>query len=785
MSTPLIFQQENAPTQDGGNKPLIFGGTPKPIIFNPQPTQQVQLEDNRSWLQKGIGAIGTTLNKATETIKKNINLGEPIDFKSVNTLTQPNVAYEAPKIVDQPYATHLPVGIVNFLDTLNTPSRKISEFAVNTVKSAVQSAYNLGATSGNAVLGGANKRYFTPQEQQVLGEQGYFDKSGNVRTDKYLIDLAKTIVNVAPFTKGFGTLLEKSGVPLVKVLSKIPLVRDAITDSGAINIFGRAVSLSRPIGAAGYGGTAGLVNTKDLENIGADKEVQKNAIVNTLLGMGFAGLMELGFEYFRSPYTVNQSSNNFKSLDQVYKELSRVYHPNSTFDGKVNNPDIWLKINKIRASYTTGEINYEQALKQFNSIKGGVTANVRQPYVAQPEARQLPSSQESKVPAKGTIEQITEQKGGWNPGDRVRFDTAMLEKDAQTVKQMLPVVPKEYQQRFSKEIASLVGETPVTPRARENLKLPNPPEGAVGSGVSIRPDGTASFNVEVAEGMRGKGVGTEIVKQQEALALSKGVDKVVLDVKEESVGFFAKLGYTKVGEVVRGLQVMTKNITTAKESAVTTQEVKKEPAQPVVETKTPQEPSNKVEKVSTPPEPVKVPKEQLPVGEGDKKVSRLSERMSEALSNITKEEIDALPTYNQMNKDVQKSKAAKYVTDNPEEAMRVLKGEIDPPDGLLYNSVFLGMQESARSGDNISLIKDLASLRSTRYGQEIGILTEADPNNPVNILQTIRKSRIEVLEKRYKQTIEKVSQKTVRQIKEKIKVPSKADWKSFIDSIEC
>jgi uncharacterized protein (DUF2249 family) len=185
------------------------------------------------------------------------------------------------------------------------------------------------------------------------------------------------------------------------------------------------------------------------------------------------------------------------------------------------------------------------------------------------------------------------------------------------------------------------------------------------------------------------------------------------------------------------------------------------------------------------PTAVKVPKEQLPVGTGKTKTSKLASRMQETLKNVSEEDRRALPTYNQMNRENQLENAAQYVTDNPEDAMAVLRGEKDPPQGLLYNSVFLAMQEAAKVGDNITLIQDLASLRSTRYGQEINILSKADPENPVNLLQNLQRTKIEVLEKRTGKSVEKLVKETAKKIKVNIKVPSKDEWEAFIDSIKC
>jgi len=116
--------------------------------------------------------------------------------------------------------------------------------------------------------------------------------------------------------------------------------------------------------------------------------------------------------------------------------------------------------------------------------------------------------------------------------------------------------------------------------------------------------------------------------------------------------------------------------------------------------------------------------------------------------------------------------------------MKVLRGEIEPPKGILRNSIYVAMEGQAK-GD-VELARKLASLQSTRLGQELSILTEIDPDSPVKVMSDIIKIREEVFKKRYKgKSPSEVKKKIAKDIKEKIKPPSKWDWNSFIDSIIC
>lgn len=61
------------------------------------------------------------------------------------------------------------------------------------------------------------------------------------------------------------------------------------------------------------------------------------------------------------------------------------------------------------------------------------------------------------APMAGSVEQLAEKAGGFAPGSRVAFDTALMMKDASKLKQLLPSIPTEYKARFAKEIAAALG----------------------------------------------------------------------------------------------------------------------------------------------------------------------------------------------------------------------------------------------------------------------------------------------------------------------------------------
>ena len=51
----------------------------------------------------------------------------------------------------------------------------------------------------------------------------------------------------------------------------------------------------------------------------------------------------------------------------------------------------------------------------------------------------------------------------------------------------------------------------------------------------------------VDENFKRKGVGTEIVKELENYALSKGIERMILNARENAINFYLSLGYEEVG----------------------------------------------------------------------------------------------------------------------------------------------------------------------------------------------------------------------------------------------
>lgn len=179
---------------------------------------------------------------------------------------------------------------------------------------------------------------------------------------------------------------------------------------------------------------------------------------------------------------------------------------------------------------------------------------------------------------------------------------------------------------------------------------------------------------------------------------------------------------------------------------------------------------------------VEVPREQLPVKptermgfETEKRVSGLEARMKGIFeTNIIKAKAEAeargldISVYDKMNKAEQLRMSAKYVERTPQyEVLEVLEGKREAPKGLLNNAIMLALEEKSLRDKNVNLAIKLASLRSTRMGQEISILTEVGGLSPVSGMNEIIRARRGVAEKKLKfgEKLETKKASAVKEIK--------------------
>lgn len=192
-----------------------------------------------------------------------------------------------------------------------------------------------------------------------------------------------------------------------------------------------------------------------------------------------------------------------------------------------------------------------------------------------------------------------------------------------------------------------------------------------------------------------------------------------------------------------------------------------------------------VKPVEIKPKEVFVPKEQLPVGEGKLKASRLEARLKGVFGEATPEQIEklGLSTFNQMNNKETIAKVADLAVNHQEDAMKMLEGKMSLPRGVPPNAIYVALSNSETL--SYELATKLASLSSTAMGQNIEILKELNPHSPVRIASDIYKVQEEMFKKRYGgKSPKEVVKKAVEKAKSKIKKVDRYNWDEFIRSID-
>jgi|TARA_R100001530_G_scaffold1410_1_gene2539 hypothetical protein len=158
---------------------------------------------------------------------------------------------------------------------------------------------------------------------------------------------------------------------------------------------------------------------------------------------------------------------------------------------------------------------------------------------------------------------------------------------------------------------------------------------------------------------------------------------------------------------------------------------------------------------------VTVPRSQLPIKDAKAKkgVSRLEARIKGIvnLDNVEKAKIEAeekgldITIFDKISKPDQIRKASEYVHGaSDQDIIDIIKGDKEPPRGILGNSVLIAAIEKAKLDKNTGLAAKIGSLKATRLGQEIGILSEIDKLDAVSAIETIVRARAERVKKSLK-----------------------------------
>ncbi len=143
------------------------------------------------------------------------------------------------------------------------------------------------------------------------------------------------------------------------------------------------------------------------------------------------------------------------------------------------------------------------------------------------------------------------------------------------------------------------------------------------------------------------------------------------------------------------------------------------------------------------------------------------------------------------------NKAANYVIKNPEDALKVARGEISAPEGTLHSEIYSALKIKAfEDGDNSLLYKLATDPKINAMGTEAGRIVKGYDtrltNDPVETAKEIIQYRKDFTEKKmsnlFKNTdIEKIKSKYTTEIKDEISknIPKRSGLVDFIKSIQC
>ena len=183
---------------------------------------------------------------------------------------------------------------------------------------------------------------------------------------------------------------------------------------------------------------------------------------------------------------------------------------------------------------------------------------------------------------------------------------------------------------------------------------------------------------------------------------------------------------------------------------------------------------------------------------GPKTVSGLAKSVkSEAISAGLEKSIGHLPEFSTMDMGKQAELAKDLIAKNPEEAMKVAKGEIPSPNKeLLAESVFTAFRVFARETDDVemstNITRELAGHSETAmlarlHGQQIKALDSGASDDPLAVIKDVKETREAAVEKKSPGAIKKAKKEIADEISKEIKktASKRQTWEDFVKTLEC
>lgn len=174
---------------------------------------------------------------------------------------------------------------------------------------------------------------------------------------------------------------------------------------------------------------------------------------------------------------------------------------------------------------------------------------------------------------------------------------------------------------------------------------------------------------------------------------------------------------------------------------------------------------------------------------GPHRTSTLASKVdAKAVAEGLHAKVEDLPGYNKTNWDDQGRFATDLVNNEPDKAIRILRGEEEPPAHVLKTAVFTALEQKAiKTGDgalSLALKDSPINLATVRMGQETGYLSQRDPLSPVEHIQSVENARANsVSAKKTPAIIRREAPRVLRAVKDA--APSTDEWTKFITDLKC
>lgn len=159
---------------------------------------------------------------------------------------------------------------------------------------------------------------------------------------------------------------------------------------------------------------------------------------------------------------------------------------------------------------------------------------------------------------------------------------------------------------------------------------------------------------------------------------------------------------------------------------------------------------------------------------------------------IEKGLIDAykdIPEYDKINLKEQAAGVSKLINNDYEAAKRIALGQEMPKNGLLPESVLIGVKNQALKDGDIDLLIQLATDENgvakgtTLLGQRIKALDEGMEDDAFRNIRKVVENRKNNISKKSEKTAKKVREKAAKILKEN--KPNKYDWQNLVKEITC